>query len=88
VSSITPGGIDWKLSVLFTTTVTRTGSPARTCPVMSASNGVYPPSCETTSTSPTHTVARWVADSKCSTIRRPDQPRGTQTTAWYQASPK
>jgi hypothetical protein len=40
VSSMTPGGIDWKLNVLLTTTVTRTGSPALTCPVMSASNGV------------------------------------------------
>jgi hypothetical protein len=41
--------------------------------------GVYPPSCETTSLLLTHTVARWVADSKWSTMRRPCQPRGTQT---------
>jgi hypothetical protein len=37
---MTPGGMDWKLSVLLTSTVTRAGSPARTCAVMSASNGV------------------------------------------------
>jgi hypothetical protein len=35
-----PGGIDWKLSVLLTTTVMRACSPAATCSVMSASKGV------------------------------------------------
>jgi len=50
--------------------------------------GVYPPSCETTSLLLTHTVARWVADSKWSTMRRPCQPRGTQTLVLYQTSPK
>jgi hypothetical protein len=76
---MTPGGMDWKLSVLLTTAVIRACSPPVTCSVMSASNGVYPPSCETTSLSLTHTVARWVADSKWSTMRRPCQLRGTQT---------
>ena len=40
VCSMTPGGMDWKLSVLLTSAVTRTSSPGVTNSVMSASNGV------------------------------------------------
>ena len=85
---MTPGGIDCQCSVLLTNAVIRTCCPGVTWSVISASNGVYPPSCETISTSLTQTVARWVVDSKCSTMRRPCQPCGTQTFVWYQMSPK
>lgn len=84
----TPGGMDWKLSVLLTTTVTRISSPDVTNSLMSALKGVYPPSWLTTSWSSTHKVAGWVADSKCRTARCASQPRGTRTMRWYQTSPR
>jgi hypothetical protein len=37
---MTPGGMDWKLSVLLTTTVIRAGSPGSRWALTSASNGV------------------------------------------------
>ena len=54
---------------------------------MSASNGVYPPSCVTTCTPSTKTVAQWVTASKCSSTRRFDQPRGIHTVRRYQTGP-
>ena len=85
---MTPGGIDWKVSVLLTTTVIRTCRRRPTWSVMSASNGVYPPSWLPTSVSSTHTVARCVADSKCSTTRRSLPAPRHPDHRWYQMSPK